>query len=88
MNVCPSFIINSDIPFLERETKLKNFIGKLYPNTSKSPDIDKINDQQAFLITDMLSKIYWYIPTNSLRGLFYYIFKDNFLIYFLKKSSF
>jgi len=44
--------------------------------------------QQAVLISDAFGQISWHIPTNILRGFFYYIFKDNFIVYFIKKSSF
>ena len=86
--VSPTFFIDTDLSFLERESRLKKFIEKLYPNNSKSADTAKMIRQQAVLISDAFGQISWHIPTNILRGFFYYIFKDNFIVYFIKKSSF
>ena len=86
--VSPTFFIDTDLSFLERESRLKKFIEKLYPNNSKSADIAKMIRQQAVLISDAFGQISWHIPTNILRGFFYYILKDNFIVYFIKKSSF
>jgi hypothetical protein len=86
--VSPDFYINSDISTIDRENKLKFFIDKLYSSKPGDTDNSKTNSDLAIVINELFEKISWYIPTSFLKGFFYYIFKDNFIIYFIKKSSF
>ena len=86
--VSPDFSINSDISTIERGNKIRAFIDKLYSSKTDDTDASKTNNDLAIVITELFEKISWCIPTSFLKGFLYFIFKDNFIIYFIKKSSF